>query len=317
MVRWWVWALFLAGLFAVLGFDLSRHDDEAELSFRQALGWVAVWVGLAVGFGLVLLAWRGTEAAAEYSAAYLIEWSLSVDNVFVFVLIFAQFAVPKRYQHRVLFWGVLGAVAMRLSFILAGSALLDRFHVVVYVFGALLLLTAARFVLQREHGRSLEDGLVLRAIRRVLPITAEYHGQHLLTRMPAEPGAGARRGRLVATPLLAVLILVEATDVIFAVDSIPAVFAITRDAFVAFTSNAMAILGLRSLYFVMAGAMGRFRYLKPALAVVLGFVGTKMLLSAVWHPPVWLSLAVIVGVLGTAAAASALAGRGHASPRRL
>jgi tellurite resistance protein TerC len=315
MVRWWVWALFLAGLFAVLGFDLSRHDDEAELSLREALGWVAVWVGLAVGFGLFLLAWRGGEAAAEYSAAYLIEWSLSVDNVFVFVLIFSHFAVPKRYQHRVLFWGVLGAVVMRLTFILAGSALLDRFHAVVYVFGALLLVTAARFLLQREEQRSLDEGLVLRAVRRVLPMTGEYHGQRLLTRTGEEPGG--RRGRLVATPLLAVLILVEVTDVIFAVDSIPAVFAITRNAFIAFTSNAMAVLGLRSLYFVMAGAVGRLRYLKPALAVVLAFVGTKMLLSDLWHPPVWLSLAVILGVLGTAAAASAIAGPGHRSPRRL
>ena len=203
--------------------------------------------------------------------------------------------MPREYQHRVLFWGLVGAIAMRLSFILAGSALLDRFHWVVYVFGGILVITAVRFVLERERKRSLEESLILRLTRRLVPMSDEVGSAHFFT---------SQAGKRLATPLLAVLILIEATDLVFAVDSIPAVFAITRDAFIAFTSNAMAILGLRSLYFVLAGGMARFRYLKPALAVVLGFVGVKMLLSATVEIPIWLSLSVIVGVLGVAALAS-------------
>ncbi|MFN2589361.1 MAG: TerC family protein, partial [Actinomycetota bacterium] len=296
MVDWYIWIAFLAALFIFLGVDLARHQDERVMPFREALAWTALWVGLGLSFGVLVWVWLGGRFAGEYFAGYLIEWSLSVDNVFVWILIFTHFTVPREHQHRVLFWGVVGAIAMRLSFILAGSALLDRFHWVIYVFGGILIVTAIRFVTQREdHRRSLEESLVLRATRRFVPMSESFVGQRFFTRR------GTKR---VATPLLAVLILIEATDLVFAVDSIPAVFAITRHAFIAFTSNAMAILGLRSLYFVLAGGMARFRYLKPALAVILGFVGVKMLLSSVVHMPIWLSLSVIVGVLGTAAIAS-------------
>jgi tellurite resistance protein TerC len=215
--------------------------------------------------------------------------------------------VPREYQHRVLFWGVIGAIAMRLSFILAGAALLDRFHWIIYLFGGILLVTAIRFATQGERERSLEESLMLRTIRRVVPLSEDYDGQRFFTRID---------GRRLATPLLAVLIMIEATDLVFAVDSIPAVFAVTRDAFIAFTSNAMAILGLRSLYFVLAGGMARFRYLKPALAVVLGFVGAKMLLSSVVEIPIWLSLSVIVGVLSAAGLASWLVSRKQGSVGR-
>jgi tellurite resistance protein TerC len=298
MVEWYVWGAFLIGLFALLSVDLLRHQDDHVMAFREAAGWSAVWVGLGLSFGLLVWAWLGGRSAGEYFAGYLIEWSLSVDNVFVWILIFSHFAVPREYQHRVLFWGLIGAIAMRLSFILAGSALLDRFHWVTYVFGAILILTAVRFVAQRERERSFEDGLVVRLTRRLVPMSDRYEGQRFFTR---------RGSHRLATPLLAVLILIEFTDLVFAVDSIPAVFAVTRHAFIAFTSNAMAILGLRSLYFVLAGGMARFRYLKPALAVVLGFVGVKMVLSGILDIPIWLSLAVIVGVLGVAGVASWLA----------
>jgi tellurite resistance protein TerC len=295
MVDWYVWVIFLATLFVLLGVDLLRHRDDHVMPFREALGWTGVWVGLGLSFGLLIWAWLGGRPAGEYFAGYLIEWSLSVDNVFVWILIFTHFSVPREYQHRVLFWGVVGAIFMRLTFILAGSALLDRFHWVIYVFGGILIVTAVRFVLQKERERSIEDNLVLQLTRRFVPLTQAFEGQHFFT---------MRDGKRLATPLLAVLILIEFTDLVFAVDSIPAVFAVTRDAFVAFTSNAMAILGLRSLYFVMAGGMTRFRYLRPALAIILAFVGIKMVLSEVVEIPIWLSLTVIVGVLGTAGVAS-------------
>jgi tellurite resistance protein TerC len=299
MIEWYHWAGFVATLFALLAFDLIRHDDSHVMPFREALRWSALWVVLAVVFGVVVWLWLGSHTAGEYAAGYLIEWSLSVDNVFVFILIFSHFSVRPEHQHRVLFWGVLGAVVTRLSFILGGSALLHRFDWVIYVFGALLVVTALRFLRERKKERSLDESVVLRLTRRFLPMTDRFDGPHLTARVD---------GRRLATPLFAVLVLIEATDVVFAVDSIPAVFAVTSDAFVAFTSNAMAILGLRSLYFVMAGAIDRFRYLKPALAAVLGFVGMKMLLSEVVQIPVWASLAVIVVIIGVAGVASAVAG---------
>jgi tellurite resistance protein TerC len=295
MVEWYFWGAFLVALFALLGVDLVRHQDNRVMPFKEALAWTGVWVGLGLTFGILVWLWLGGRLAGEYFAGYLIEWSLSVDNVFVWILIFTHFVVPREYQHRVLFWGVIGAIFMRLSFILAGSALLNRFEWVIYVFGGILIITAIRFVVGKERERSLDESLVLSLTRRAVPMTDAFEGQRFFTRVD---------GRRMATPLLAVLVLIEVTDLVFAVDSIPAVFAITRHAFIAFTSNAMAILGLRSLYFVLAGGMARFRYLKPALATILGFVGVKMLLSSVVHIPIWLSLSVIIGVLGTAAIAS-------------
>jgi TerC family integral membrane protein len=296
MIEWYHWVAFLAFLVTVLLLDLLvLHREAHEVPFREALGWTGAWVLMATAFGVLVWVWLGPQPAGEYLAGYLIEWSLSIDNVFVFILIFAHFAVPKPYQHRVLFWGVLGAIVLRLSFILAGSALLHRFHWIIYVFGALLIYTAVRFVTEREKERSLEENVVLRLFRRFVPMTEDYQGQNLLVR---------RDHKLLATPLLAVLVIIEFTDVVFAIDSVPAVFSVTSDAFIAFTSNAMAILGLRSLYFVLSGAVGRFAYLKPALAAILAFVGLKMLLSEVIEVPIWLSLAVIGFILFAGMAAS-------------
>lgn len=301
MVQWYHWLAFCAAIASFLALDLGVFNRRAhQVRLREALAWTAVWMSLALAFAGLLWAWMGWHSAGTFLAGYLLEWSLSADNVFVFILLFAHFAVPAAYQHRVLFWGVLGAIVLRLSFILAGSALLERFEWVVYVFGALLLVTAVRFLREGERSRSPADTFVVRLVGRVVPTTAEYRGSRMLVRRD--------RGRgWVATPLLAVLISIELVDVVFAVDSIPAILALTTDAFIVFTSNALAILGLRSLYFVMAGAVGRFQYLRPALAALLAFVGVKMLLSGVVHIPAAISLAVIVGILGVGAVASVVA----------
>ncbi|MDP8957127.1 MAG: TerC family protein [Actinomycetota bacterium] len=293
---WYIWAGFIAFILLMLGIDLGIVQRKAHVvPFREAVMWTGVWVTLALTFGVITWVWRGSAVAQQYIAGYLIEWSLSVDNVFVWILIFSHFAVPREYQHRVLFWGVLGAIVLRLIFILGGTALLNRFEWVIYVFGALLLVTAYRFLVRKEQETSVEESAVLRLVRRFVPLTEGYEGQQLIVK---------RGGRRVATPLFAVLVMVEATDVVFAVDSIPAIFAITRDAFVVFSSNALAILGLRSLYFVLAGAVTRFRYLRPSLGVLLLFVGGKMLLSDVVHISTQVSLAVIVAILGTGVVAS-------------
>jgi tellurite resistance protein TerC len=228
-------------------------------------------------------------------AAYVIEWSLSVDNIFVFVLAFLAFAVPEHLRQRVLMWGVVGAVVLRLGFILGGAALLHAFAWMEYVFGAILLVTAIRFLLNRDSGRSFEDSRVLRIIRRFVPLTDGFRGRHYLVK---------EGGRTAATPLLAVLVLITVSDVIFAVDSIPAVFAVTQNAFVAFTSNALAVLGLRPLFFVLAGAVGRFHYLKFSLAAILAFVGLKLALHDVWAVSTGLSLGVIALLLAAGMGAS-------------
>ena len=293
---WYIWVAFITFIVGMLAIDLGIVQRKAHVvPFREAFIWTGVWVSIALAFGVVTWVWRGGTVAQEYIAGYLIEWSLSVDNVFVWILIFTHFAVPKEYQHRVLFWGVLGAIVLRLIFILGGTALLNRFHWIIYVFGALLLVTAYRFLVRKEQETSVEESVVLRFVRRFIPLTENYEGQQLIVK---------RGNRRVATPLFAVLVMVEATDVVFAVDSIPAIFAITRDAFVVFSSNALAILGLRSLYFVLAGAVARFRYLRPSLGVLLAFVGAKMLLSEVVHISTQISLAVIVAILGTGIVAS-------------
>jgi tellurite resistance protein TerC len=298
MVQWYVWTAFLGFIFCVLALDLGLvHRRAHEVRFREALTWTGVWVLLAISFAGIVWAWRGGQTAGEFLAGYLIEWSLSLDNVFVWILIFTHFSVPARYQHRVLFWGVVGAVSLRLGFILGGAALLHRFHWTIYVFGGLLLLTAIRFLRHKDREISIGESALLRGVRRVLPMTEGYAGQRLILR---------KAGKVVATPLLAVLVMVEATDVVFAVDSIPAIFAVTRDAFVVFASNALAILGLRSLYFVLARAVGRFRYLKPSLAALLGFVAVKMLISSWIEIPIPVSLGAIVAILGAGALASSL-----------
>jgi tellurite resistance protein TerC len=291
VVPLWAWAAVLGAILAMLAVDLFAHRRAHVVGVREAAVWSAVWVTLGLGFGaIVWWAW-GAEFAGQYFAGYVIEKSLAVDNVFVFAIIFSYFAVPREYQHRVLFYGVLGALVFRAVFIAAGSVLIASFAWVLYVFGAFLVATGVRMALHRNETIDPERSVVLRLFRRVVPTTDQYHGQRFLVR---------RSGRWVATPLLAVLVLVEVTDVVFAVDSIPAIFAVTQQPFLVFTSNAFAILGLRALYFLLADLMHRFVYLKLGLALVLVWVGVKMLLLEVYKIPTGVSLAV-VGVLLTVA----------------
>ena len=297
----WAWAGVVALILAMLAVDLFVfHRDAHAVSVREAAITSAVWVALGLGFAVVVaMAWGGT-AASEYLAGYLIEKSLSVDNLFVFALLLGYFAVPAAYQHRVLFWGVLGALIFRAVFIAAGATLLENLHWTIYAFGGFLLFTGVRMARHRNTEVHPERNPVLRAMRRVVPLTSEYHGQRFFVR------DGVKR---YATPMLAVLVAVETTDVLFAVDSIPAIFAVTDEPFLVFTSNAFAILGLRALYFLLAGMMSRFVYLKIGLAAVLVFVGVKMLLTDVVHVPVWASLLAIGLVLATSVLASLRATR--------
>jgi tellurite resistance protein TerC len=243
----------------------------------------------------VILVWHGSTAAGEYLAGYVIERSLSVDNIFVFALIFGYFSVPPAYQHRVLVWGIVGAVVFRIAFIAAGASLLEAFHWMIYVFGGFLVFTGVRMALAKEVEVHPENNPALRFLRRMIPITSDYEGTRFFVR---------QAGVLMATPLLAVLVVIETTDIIFAVDSIPAIFAVTDDAFIVFSSNAFAILGMRVLYFMLASAMHRFIYLKQGLSIVLVFVGVKMLSEEWVHMSIWVSLAVIAAVLTTAIVAS-------------
>jgi tellurite resistance protein TerC len=294
-VSLWIWLAVLGVLVAVLAVDLAAHRVAHEVSMKEASAWSALWLALGLGFGLVVWAGWGSQPAGEYYAGYLLEKSLAVDNVFVFALIFTAFAVPRAYQHRVLFFGVLGALVMRAVFIAAGTALIGTLHWVLYAFGALLLYTAWKMYRTRDGHTDPAQGRAYRMLSRVVPHTAEYHGQKFWVR---------RAGRLVATPLLLVLMLVEISDLIFAVDSLPAIFAVTTDPFLVYTSNAFAILGLRALYFLLADLMHRFRYLKTGLAAILGFVGVKMLLVDVAKVPIGVSLAVIATILAIAVGAS-------------
>lgn len=297
-VSWYVYAGFFAFVLAMLFVDLRLfHAEEKEPSLKESGTWVAVWITLGLAFGLLVLFWRGSVSAQEFFAGYLIEYSLSVDNMFVFVVIFRYFRVPKGYQHRVLFFGILGAIVFRTLFIVAGVALIRSFEWVIYVFGAFLLLTAFR--LARGTGETHpEDNPVLKFVQKRLRATASYRGLKLLT---------IENGKRIATPLLVVLVFIEVTDILFALDSIPAVIAISRDPFIILTSNVFAIVGLRALYFLLAGAMNRFHYLQYGLAIILAFVGTKMLLEAIdFEIPILISLATIVVVLLLTAVLSVL-----------
>jgi tellurite resistance protein TerC len=304
-VAFWVWPAFIALIFVFLALDLLVFHREAhEISFSEAFVWSVIWTIIGVGFaGVVWAAW-GSEIAGEYIAGYVIERSLSVDNIFVFALIFGYFSVPAAYQHRVLVWGILGAVVFRIIFIAAGASLLDAFHWMIYVFGAFLVFTGARMGLSKEVEIHPENNQALRILRRVIPITTDYHGTRFFVR---------QAGVLMATPLIAVLVVIETTDIVFAVDSIPAIFAVTDNAFIVFSSNAFAILGMRVLYFMLASAMHRFIYLKLGLALVLVLVGLKMLTEDVLHLSIWLSLAVIGLVLVSSIVGSLIATR-SASP---
>ncbi|HYC00915.1 MAG TPA: TerC family protein [Candidatus Limnocylindrales bacterium] len=285
-----LWSAFLAFVLAMLAIDLGVfHRNAHEVSVKEAAAWSAIWFVLAVIFNLGVYSWFGTERALEFATGYLIEKALAVDNIFVFVVIFSAFSVPARYQHRVLFWGVIGALVMRAAFIFAGAAFLQRFHWGIYVFGAILAITGIKLLLQRHEEMHPEQNPLLRGFQRLFPVTHEMQGDKFTI---------VRAGRRYATPLLLALLAVEITDLIFAVDSIPAIFAVTADPFIVFTSNIFAILGLRSLYFLLAGVITQFAYLKVGLSFVLIFVGAKMLLMDVYKIPIGVSLAAIAGILG-------------------
>jgi len=292
----WLYVGFIVFVLAMLAADLGVFQRRAHaVSMKEAGLWTGVVVFLALLFGIGLYLWRGSEFSLEFLAGYLVEQALSVDNLFVFVLLFSIFAVPRAYQHRVLFWGIIGALILRGLFIFIGSALMERFHWFIYLFGAFLVYTAIKLAAGKEVEVKPENNPLMRFARRFLPLTESYHEEHFFVRLA---------GKLWATPLLLVLLVVESTDVAFATDSVPAVFAVARDPFIIYTSNIFAILCLRSLYFLLAGAIEEFHYLKPALSLILGFVGVKMLISHFYAIPIGISLLVIAGLLGIAMAAS-------------
>jgi len=291
----WAWIAFAAFVVTMLVLDLFvLHRRAREVSLKEAGTWSVVWVAAGLGFGGLLLLWQGADTAEAYVAGYLIEKSLSVDNIFVFALIFSAFAIPSRYQHRVLMLGIFGALLMRAAFIAGGVAVLEAFHPVIYIFGAVLLYAAARMLRGGSHPQP-QRNRALRALRRILPATDQLHGQRFLIR---------DGGRILATPLLLALIVIETTDVIFAVDSIPAILAVTTDTFVVYTSNVFALLGMRALYFLLAGAAGRFRYLQPGLAIILAAVAAKLLLTDIYKFPAWATPAFIAVVLAAVAVMS-------------
>ncbi len=292
----WFWVLFNVFVVTMLVLDLGVFHRKAHaIALREALRWSAFWISLAGCFAVLVFFWRGGQPTLEFVTGYLIELSLSVDNLFVFLMLFTYFRVPGEHQYRVLFWGIVGALVMRAAFILAGVTLINKFHWVIYVFGAFLVWTG--FKLFGAHDRQVdpEKNPVLRIFRRWMPITETYVGGKFFHRVGR---------RTYATPLFVVLLVVETTDVMFAMDSIPAVLAITRDPFIVYTSNVFAILGLRALYFSLAGLMSMFHYLNYGLAVILMFVGAKMLASGFFHIPIHVALGVVVAVLAGAVGAS-------------
>jgi tellurite resistance protein TerC len=299
------WVLLVAAVAALLLFDLKAVGrGQSAPSLRTAVLWSAAWTALAIAFTGVLAAFADGARAGEYLTGFLIEKSLSLDNLFVFAVLLAYFGVPAASQRRVLVWGIAGAIVLRAIFVFAGAAALDAFHATIYVFGGLLVLTAINLARQGSDEVDVEHTRMMRLLRRTLPM-GPYDGERFLTR------AG---GRHVATPLLACLLMVAAFDVLFAVDSVPAIFAVSRDTFVVFAANAFSLLGMTSLYFLLRGMLDRFHYLNYGLAVILAFVGVKMLLSDVWHMPTWLSLAVIVGCLAAAVGASLVRPAERAEP---
>jgi TerC family integral membrane protein len=292
----WLWIGFSLFILLMLSLDLGLLNRKAHtIKYREAATWSAVWVTLAMIFAALVFWYQGSQRGFEFLTGYLIELSLSVDNLFVFLLIFSYFKVPARFQHRVLFWGVLGALIMRLTMIFIGAALINRFHWVIYIFGAFLVYTGIKMFKQEELDIQPEDNPVVRFVTRYVPIDRHYDEQKFFTR---------RDGKLTGTLLLLVLVIVEVTDLVFAVDSIPAIFAITTNTFIVYTSNVFAILGLRSMYFLLAGVVEKFQYLKMGLAIVLTFIGAKMLVTAVGiHIPIKASLAFVgIVLLGSVAA---------------
>jgi TerC family integral membrane protein len=304
----WLWIGFNLFVLAMLAVDLGVfHRTAHKVSIKEALIWSIVWISLAMAFNLgIYFFWDKISPASHYSngeaalaffTGYLIEKSLSVDNIFVFVLIFTFFAVPAIYQHRVLFWGILGALIMRGALIILVAALLKEFHWIIYIFGAFLIITGIRMALHRDEEIHPEQNPVVRLLRKIMPVTENYENDHFFIR---------RAGKLMATPLFLVLLIVESTDLVFAVDSIPAIFAVTTDPFIVYTSNVFAILGLRSLYFLLAGVIDQFYYLKLGLSAVLAFVGVKMIIVDLYKIPIGLSLGVIASILAISVVASLL-----------
>jgi tellurite resistance protein TerC len=303
----WHWMGFIVCILAFIALDLGVFRRGARVVvFREALAWSALWFTLAMGFAGLMVHWRGREEATEFATGYLLELSLSLDNILVIVLIFAAFRVPAEWQHRVLTWGVIGAIVLRGVMIAIGAELVRNFSWILYLFGVFLVFTGVKMLWQRKSPPPLEKNPVLRLIRKIFPVTPGFEGQNFFSRL---------NGKFALTPLALVLLLVEMTDLIFAVDSVPAVFSITRKAFIVFTSNVFAVVGLRSFYFLLAGAIGRFRFLKAGLSVVLVFVGAKMLLDPHGREPKWfqfeistvVSLLVIILILSTSITVSVLA----------
>ncbi len=290
------WFGFSVFVLTMLILDLGVFHRKAHVvKVKEALAWCAVWVTLALLFNLGIYFWRGPATALEFLTGYLIEEALSVDNLFVFVLIFSYFRVDPQYQHRVLFWGIVGAIVMRLIFIFMGVALINKFHWIIYVFGGFLVLTGIKMAFQKDNELHPEKNPVLKLFRRWMPVAENYVNGNFFVQ---------REGRTLATPLFVVLLLVETTDVIFAVDSIPAVLAITRDPFIVYTSNVFAILGLRSIFFALAGIIQLFQYLQYGLSIILVFVGVKMLLGNIYKIPVGIALGVVAAILAISVIAS-------------
>ncbi len=285
------WFLFNVFVLIMLAIDLGVFNRKShEITFREAITWTLVWVIFAMGFNILLYFWRGQQQALEFFTGYLVEKTLSIDNIFVFIMVFGYFQVPKAYQHKVLFWGILGALIMRAIFIFAGVALIEKFHFTIYLFGVLLVYTGYKMFGRKKASINPEKNPVIRMLKRFMPVTQEFHEDKFFIR---------ENGRRFATPLFLVLILIETTDLIFAVDSIPAILAITQDQFIVYTSNVFAILGLRSLYFALAGIADRFWLLSYGLAIVLVFVGIKMLLVDLYKIPIEWSLIFIAVTIAT------------------
>jgi tellurite resistance protein TerC len=296
-----LWVGFNFFVLTMLALDLGVFHRQAHaISIKEAALWSVVWIGLSLLFNVGVYLWRGSEIALEFLTGYLIEKSLSVDNIFVFVLLFTAFSVPATSQHRVLFWGILGALVLRGALILVGAVLLKQFHWIIYLFGAFLIFTGVKMAIHRNEEQHPENNPLVKWVSRFIPVTGDYDHDRFFVR---------RAGKLIATPLLLVLFVVESTDLVFAVDSIPAIFAVTQDPFIVYTSNVFAILGLRSLYFVFAGAVSKFYYLKLGLSAILMFVGAKMALADVYRIPITLSLFVIAAILAAAIVASLLRAR--------
>ncbi|MES2855076.1 MAG: TerC/Alx family metal homeostasis membrane protein [Bdellovibrionota bacterium] len=291
----WLWIAFSVGVLVLLLVDLSLFGKAHKITRRAALIESGLWIGIALLFNLWFGFAYGKDLGIEFLTGYLVEKSLSVDNLFIILLIFGSFRIPAQYQHKILFFGVLGAIVMRAFFIVVGAKLLQSFHWIIYVFGAILVVTAIKFLFESDNKEDVQESWVIRQLKRFIPSTSTVEGPQFFT---------IENGVRKVTPLFFALIAIEVTDLIFAVDSIPAVFAVTQDAFVAFASNILAILGLRALYFVLADWVGKLRYLKPGLAAVLAFIGAKMLLIDFFKIPSWVSLLVVFSILATAALSS-------------